>query len=391
MAEAREFDMIIYGATGFTGRLVAEYMAGTHPQRAGKWAMAGRSAEKLAAVRDEMGLPGDTPMVVANADDPESLKAMAERAKVICTTVGPYTLYGEPLVAACVEAGTDYVDLSGEPLFMRDMIEKYDTRAKETGARIVHSCGFDSIPFDLGVAFVQEAAKDKFGAPAPHVRGRVRKMQGTFSGGTAASGRATMAAVQKNPALLAQLTSPFCLTPGFTGADQPQMSKPVQDPDGMWAAPFFMAVINTKNVHRSNVLNGLPYGEGFQYDEMIATGPGEAGEAAAKAVVSAPDPMASDGGPKPGEGPSKAEREAGHYDVLFTADMGDGRAVKAGVTGDKDPGYGSTSKILAESALFLADGHATVGGGVFTPGAAFGTALVPALVERAGMTFTVEA
>jgi len=169
------------------------------------------------------------------------------------------------------------------------------------------------------------------------------------------------------------------------------MSKPVEDPDGTWAAPFFMAVINTKNVHRSNLLRGLPYGEGFQYDEMIATGPGEAGKAAAEAIAGA-DPMSSSGGgPKTGEGPSKAEREAGHYDVLFIAEMGDGRTVKAGVTGDRDPGYGSTSKIIAEAALFLADGHTCVEGGVYTPAAAFGTALVAPLVERAGMTFQVEA
>lgn len=389
MAEAREFDMIIYGATGFTGRLVAEYMAASHPSRAGQWAMAGRSADKLAAVRDEMGLPGDTPMVVADASDRESLKAMAARAKVICTTVGPYTLYGEPLVAACVEVGTDYVDLSGEPLWMRQMIETYDDHAKQTGARIVHSCGFDSIPFDLGVAFAQEAAKSELGDYAPRVRGRVRKMEGTFSGGTAASGRATMAKVQENPALLAHLVSPFGLTPGFEGAEQPQMSQPIEDPDGTWAAPFFMAVINTKNVQRSNVLQGLPYGEGFQYDEMISTGPGEAGKAAAEAIAGV-DPMGGSGGPKPGEGPSKEEREAGHYDVLFVAEMADGRSIKAGVTGDKDPGYGSTSKIIAEAALHLADGKSSVGGGVMTPGAAFGTALVPALIEHAGMTFTVE-
>jgi len=209
MSGDREFDIIIYGATGFTGRLVAEYMHSAHPGRAGRWAMAGRSADKLAAVRDEMGLPGDTPLVVANADHPESLRAMAGRARVICTTVGPYTLYGAPLVAACVGAGTDYVDLAGEPLWMREMIETHGAHARETGARIVHSCGFDSIPFDLGVAFVQEAARSAFGTYAPRVRGRVRAMEGTFSGGTAASGRATMAKVQENPALLAPLTAGF--------------------------------------------------------------------------------------------------------------------------------------------------------------------------------------
>lgn len=391
MTTPREFDMIIYGATGFTGRLVAEYMHASHPGRAGIWAMAGRSADKLAAVRDEMGLPADTPLVVADADDPASLEAMAARAKVICTTVGPYTLHGEPLVAACVEAGTDYVDLSGEPLWMRDMIEKYDAAAKESGARIVHSCGFDSIPFDLGVAFAQEAAKAEFGAYAPRVKGRVRKMEGTFSGGTAASGRATMAQVQKDPSLLAHLTSSFGLTPGFEGAAQPKMNVATQD-DALdsWIAPFFMAVINTKNVHRSNVLRGLPYGEGFQYDEMMITGPGEAGKAAAEAIANAPPLGAGEGGPKPGEGPSMAEREAGHYDLLFIAEMEDGRRVKASVTGDKDPGYGSTSKMIAEAALFLADGHTCVEGGVYTPAAAFGTALVEPLTARAGLMFTVE-
>ncbi|MEM7768265.1 MAG: saccharopine dehydrogenase NADP-binding domain-containing protein [Pseudomonadota bacterium] len=390
MSEQKPFDIIIYGATGYTGRLVAEYMHTAHPGRAGRWAMAGRSADKLAAVRDEMGLPADTPLVVADASDPASLKAMADSAKVICTTVGPYTLYGEPLVAACVAAGTDYVDLCGEVLWMRQMIETHGERASETGARIVFSCGFDSIPFDLGVAFAQEATKAKTGQFAQRVRGRVRKMQGTFSGGTAASGKATMAMVQKDPSLMPALISPFGLTPGFEGGAQPKMNVPMEDDTiGAWVAPFFMAVINTKNVHRSNALLGHPYGTDFQYDEMIVTGPGEAGKAAAEAIASA-DPMGASGGPKPGEGPTKEEREAGHYDVLFVAETADGTRVHAGVTGDKDPGYGSTSKILAEAALYLADGHCEAAGGLHTPGSAFGTGLVAPLTERAGMTFQIE-
>jgi len=390
MAETSEFDVIIYGATGYTGRLVAEYMHEAHPELAGRWAMAGRIADKLAAVRDELGLPADTPLVVADADAPETLAAMAERTKVVCTTVGPYTLYGEPLVKACVEAGTDYVDLCGEVLWMRRMIEAHGDRARETGARIVFSCGFDSIPFDLGVAFVQEAARAETGQYAPRVSGRVRKMQGTFSGGTAASGRATMETLQKDPSLMATLISPFGLTPGFEGEAQPKMSAPMEDTRlGAWVAPFFMAVINTKNVHRSNALLGHPYGTGFQYDEMLLTGPGEDGKAAAEAIA-ASDPMAASGGPKPGEGPSRAEREAGHYDILFLAEMADGRLIRAGVTGDRDPGYGSTSKILAEAALFLAGGHCDATGGIHTPGSAFGTSLIPALTGRAGMTFEVE-
>ena len=222
-----DFDVIVYGASGFTGRLVAEYLNATHPDR--KWAMAGRSEEKLAAVRDEMGLPGDTPLVAADASDPASIKAMVERAKVVITTVGPYLAYGEPLVAACAEAGTDYVDLCGEPPFMWKMIDKHQERAKETGARIVFSCGFDSVPSDMGVWKLQEEAKMRFGAPLTNVKGRVRGMNGTFSGGTAASLRLTMAEAKQDPGVFQKLVSGFALTEGWTGADQPTGHKPYLD------------------------------------------------------------------------------------------------------------------------------------------------------------------
>lgn len=232
MATGREFDVIVYGSTGYTGRLVAEYLAKTYGVGGDvKWAMAGRSADKLAAVRDEIGAPADTPFVVADANDPASLKAMADRAGCICTTVGPYQLYGEALVSACAEAGTDYVDLCGEPAWMHQMIDKYESAAQASGARIVFSCGFDSIPFDLGVWFTQEAAKERFGAPVPRIKGRVRKMQGTFSGGTAASFKATMASVGKDPSILGLLQNPFSLTMGFQGPEQPHGMAPIEDAD----------------------------------------------------------------------------------------------------------------------------------------------------------------
>ncbi|HEY0651063.1 saccharopine dehydrogenase family protein, partial [Phenylobacterium sp.] len=217
-----EFDLIVYGATGYTGRLVAEHLA----QRYGvggevKWAMAGRSQAKLEQVRDEIGAPKNTPLVVADAADPAQLEAMVKRAKAIITTVGPYQLYGSELVAACAKAGTDCLDLSGEPNWMRRMIDAHDAEAKASGARILHSCGFDSIPFELGVWFCQETAKAKLGGPVPRVKGRVRNMRGGLSGGTAASGAATMAAIQKDPSLLAIMMSPFGLTPGFEGPAQP--------------------------------------------------------------------------------------------------------------------------------------------------------------------------
>jgi short subunit dehydrogenase-like uncharacterized protein len=378
-----EFDLIVYGASGYTGRLVAEHLA----KRYGvggevKWAMAGRSAAKLADVRDEIAAPAETPLVVADASDPASLKAMVGRAKAIITTVGPYQLYGSELVAACAAAGTDYLDLCGEPNWMRQMIEAHEAQAKASGARILFSCGFDSIPFELGVFFCEETAKAKLGGPVPRVKGRVRAIQGGLSGGTAASGAATMAAIQKDPSLLAVMMSPFGLTPGFEGPPQPPGNAPGEDPDVGPVAPFMMAVINTKNVHRSNLLMGHPYGKDFVYDEMTVGGP--SGPATFTDIGSLPG-----GGPKPGEGPTKAEREAGYYDLLFIGVGPDGRQVRVSVKGDKDPGYGSTSKMLAETAICLVRAP-DVPGGVWTPGAALQGRLVERLQANAGLTFSVE-
>ncbi|MEL6259012.1 MAG: saccharopine dehydrogenase NADP-binding domain-containing protein, partial [Pseudomonadota bacterium] len=330
MNPAAEYDVVIYGATGFTGRLVVEYMADRYPAGSGvSWAMAGRSADKLAAIRDEMGAPVDTPLLVADAADPASLEAMAKNAKCILTTVGPYTLYGEPLVAACASAGADYVDLSGEVLWMKDMIEAHSDAAKASGARIVHSCGFDSIPFDLGVQHLQEEAINRFGKPLPRVRGRMRQMQGTFSGGTAASGAATMAAVQKDPSLFAALTNPFSLAGGFKGPDQPPGNQILEE-DGVWLSPFVMAPINTKNIHRSNALLGHPYGEDFVYDEMMVGGPGEQGKATAEAIAGMmAGGLGGKNAPKPGEGPSKDEREAGFYDYVAIGTAPNGESLSA--------------------------------------------------------------
>jgi len=392
MNPAAEFDLIVYGASGFTGRLVAEYLAGRYGVGGSvSWAMAGRSADKLAAVRDEIGAPKETPLVVADADDPASLGAMVGRAKAIVTTVGPYQLYGTPLVAACAKAGTDYLDLCGEPGWMRQMIDPHAPEARASGARILLSCGFDSIPFEAGVRFLQEEAVRRFGAPLPRVKGRVRGMKGGFSGGTAASLKATMAAALKDPGLIELLKSPFALTPGFEGPAQPHGLAPEYDEQlGSWLAPFIMATINTKNVHRSNALQGHAYGADFVYDEMMMTGPGEGGEAMAKAMANPNAAMGGSGGPKPGEGPSKEERESGFYDVLFVGTAADGRVLKASVKGDKDPGYGSTSKMLAETGIALVQDAPEVRGGVWVPAAALGDRLVKRLQANAGLTFAIE-
>ncbi|MHA6719816.1 saccharopine dehydrogenase family protein [Sphingomonas sp. RS6] len=383
-----EFDLIVYGATGFTGRLVADYVAATYPDLA--WAMAGRSLTRLQQVRDEIGAPADTPLLMADAADPAALEALVARARVVITTVGPYQLHGEALLAACAKTGTAYVDLCGEPAWMRQMIDKYEGTAKASGARIVFSCGFDSIPFDLGVHAVQQEAIRRFGKPAPRVKCRIRAMKGTMSGGTFASGKATMAAAAKDPSIMKLMIDPFALAPGFEGPHQPNGMVPHHDEAvDAWVAPFMMAVINTKNVHRTNFLGDFPYGRDFRYDEMmVVPGLGEIGKAAAEALAKL-NPMAADKGPAPGEGPSKEERESGHYDILFIAEATDGQSVRLSVKGDRDPGYGSTSKMIAESALCLVRDVAG-DGGIWTAGALMPGELRKRLEAHAGLTFTVE-
>jgi len=390
MSDTREFGIIVYGATGYTGRLVCEYLNRQYGVNGDvKWAMAGRSQSKLNEVRDQLGISGNVPQLVADASNSDSINAMVRRADVVLTTVGPYQLYGSDLVRACAEAGTDYVDLCGEPAWMHEMIAAHGDAAKASGARIVFSCGFDSIPFDLGVYFLQQAAKDKLGTAVTRVKGRVRAMKGTFSGGTLASFKATMAAASKDPKMVQVLMNPFALTADFSGPEQPSGLAPVYEQDlGSWSAPFVMATINTKNIHRSNFLLGHPYGDNFVYDEMLLTGPGEQGEAMAKAV--AEDKSMANNPTQPGEGPTKEERETGHYDVLFVGSNDSGGSISVGVTGDKDPGYGSTSKMIAESAVCLLQNPSAASGGIWTPAAAMGSLLIERLQANAGLTFELE-
>ncbi|WP_353180114.1 saccharopine dehydrogenase family protein [Delftia acidovorans] len=387
----KPFDLVVHGATGFTGRLVVEYLLRRYPAGSGlRWAMGGRNAAKLAAVRDELGAPADTPLVVTDTGNPASLQALMEQTRLVLTTVGPYQLYGNELVAACASAGVDYVDLCGEPAWMRQMIDAHEAAAKASGARIVFSCGFDSIPFDLGVFMLQREMQARFGQPAQRVRGRVRKMKGTFSGGTAASLKATMAAAAAQPGVLELLRNPFSLTPGFEGPRQPSGSKPMVDEVlGLWVAPFVMAAINTRNVHRSNFLLGHAYGADFVYDEMMITGAGEKGEALANAVA-ADKSLGADDGPKPGEGPSREERESGFYDVLFIGTDTAGHGLRVGVKGDRDPGYGSTSKMITEAAVCLLQDAPDTPGGIWTTAPAMGNALIARLKANAGLSFTVE-
>ena len=385
----REFDLVVFGASGYTGKLVAEYIQNEYGgDQSLKWALAGRNKDKLAGIKEDLNLESDLTILKVDSNDQESLDAMTSAAKCILTTVGPYQLYGSNLVESCAKNGTDYVDLTGEPGWMYEMINEHKETAKKSGSRIVFSCGFDSIPFDLGVYFVQQAVRDKFGKPAQHVRGRVKAMNGEFSGGTIASLGATMATLKEKPELIKVLANPFSLTEGFEGPTQLDDSKVLLDEKlNMWVAPFVMAPINTKNIHRSNALLGHEYGEDFCYDEMMIAGEGEEGKQIADAMTSA-NPMGGEDVPQPGEGPSQESREQGNYDVQFFADVDEG-CIEARVTGDMDPGYGSTSKMITESAMCLIHDCNDLSGGIYTPAPAMGNKLIKRLIEKAGLTFDI--
>ena len=388
MSNLNKYDFVIYGATGFTGKLVVEYAINQYASNNEiSWAIAGRNNEKLEHVQEKYNLPSNIGKIVVDSNDQNSIDEMVSQTKCVLTTVGPYQLYGEKIVKTCISTGTDYVDLCGEPGFMHKIISECSAEAKETGARIVFSCGFDSIPFDLGVLFVQEEVMAKLNKYASSVRGRVRAMNGEFSGGTAASMKATMAALQSNPELINILVNPHALCDGMQGVKQDDDSKPVYDEElDTWVAPFFMAPINTKNIHRSNKLMNHIYGENFKYNEMWIQGPGEEGKAAAE-FISTMNPLGD--APEPGDGPSRESRENGNYDVLFCADV-DGETIKASVSGDLDPGYGSTSKMITESAVCLVKDCENLAGGIYTPAASMGKKLIKRLESSAGLTFKLE-
>jgi len=382
MTDTRDFDIVVFGATGFTGQLICEYLHQSYGDKDGfRWAMAGRNLAKLEQIQQDLGIDGSVALVVADSDDKESIDQLASRTRVLLSAAGPYQQYGSSVVESCARLGTDYVDLNGEPLWMKEMIAAHDEAAKASGARIVFSCGFDSLPSDLGVHLLQQVASAKFGAPLARVKCRVKAMQGSASGGTVASFKGTMAQVKADPALFADLANPFALTPGFTGPEQPLGNEVLHEEDlNTWSGPFIMASINTKNVHRSNQLLGHAYGSELVYDEMIMLGE-------TKPEAAGGD-LGLDMTLKPGEGPSKEEREAGFYDILYIGsnDAGEGATVQ--VFGDRDPGYGSTSKMIAEAAICLSQTPKGQGG-CLTAAPVMGDALRTRLHEHAGVTFTV--
>lgn len=408
MNQAREFDLILMGATGFTGRLVAEHLLARHGAGGDlKWALAGRNPDKLAEVRDGLGAAAGTlPLIQADSHDRASLDALAARTRVVLTTVGPYAIHGKELVAACAEAGTDYCDLTGEVPFMHAVIGAHETAAKRSGARIVHCCGFDSIPSDLGVWFLQQAAIERFGAPLTRVRLRVKAAKGGLSGGTFASMLNIVETARANPDIAKVLKNPYALCPAGSRPDarQPYVNGPTYDPVlESWAAPFIMAAINTRVVHRANALQNYAYGRDFRYDEAVLTGTGIGGRLKATALAAGMGGFAlaaslSPGRavlkrflPEPGQGPSKAQREAGFFNIVVAGETADGQRLRARVRGDRDPGYGATSRMIGETAVLLGEtAHETTPGGFWTPATALGQALVQRLAEHAGVTFAIE-
>ncbi len=390
MRNNRDIGIVVYGATGYTGRLVADYMNRQYGvDNEVSWAMAGRNLDKLMSIRDDLGIDPKIKLIAADMRDEASVKAMVGRTSAILTTVGPYQLYGSELVAACAAAGTDYLDLCGEPAWMQKMIDEHSLTAQSSGARIIFSCGFDSIPFDLGVFFLQQTAIARMAKTVSRVKGRVRQMKGSFSGGTLASFNATMAAATKDTQIIEALKDPFALTGRFRGVRQPKGNIPFFDKTiQSWVAPFIMASINTKNIHRSNLLLSHQYGENFVYDEMLVTGPGDDGEALANAVAKSNG--LGDAKLLPGEGPSATERAEGGFDILMVGESDDGREVRIGVTGDCDPGYCSTSKMFAEAGVCLLRNPDIADGGVWTPAPVFGSQLIRRLRKNAGLTFEDE-
>jgi short subunit dehydrogenase-like uncharacterized protein len=406
MADPR-YDIVLFGATSFVGKLLAHYLFtayGTDGEIS--WAIAGRSKAKLAMLQSELGKgAANLDLLVVDASDEGTLLQICQSTRVMVSTVGPYALHGEPLIRACAESGADYCDLTGEVQWISKMITLYEAKARASGARIVHCCGFDSIPSDLGVFFLQAQAKTLLGRYCHRVKMRVCRMKGEFSGGTVASLMNVVKEASKDPQLRKELTNPYSICPpdhNFS-ARQQTVSSPRRDRDfKCWIAPFVMAAVNSRVVHRSNALSGAVYGNQFLYDEAMMMGTGLAGFARASTLSAAmagfmtaaaipPSRWALERFimPKPGDGPSEQAQQAGFFDIRFFGETEDGKSIFTKVTGDRDPGYGSTAKMLGQAAICLARDipQTEKSGGFWTPSTVLGQRLLERLQAHAGITF----
>lgn len=409
--EKRPYAVILYGATSFVGQITAhyltEFLSNTKDKEGADvtWAIAGRDEAKLNELQSKLGSTVD--IILANSDDADSLDEMTKQTQVIISTVGPYLKYGEPLIKSCTTHGTDYVDLTGEAIFIKDMMDKYQDAAKQSGTRIVNSCGFDSIPSDLGVYFTQTQAEKKFGRACDVIHMRVKAAKGGLSGGTIASMATIFEEVGKDKSRRKQVANPYLLNDDKDAPNvrQANVSKPEYDSEHKrWLAPFVMASINTRIVHRTNQLLGYEYGRDFKYDEAMwmqdgvkgqlssyAMSAGLFGFATAMMVKPSRELLAKHVLPKSGSGPSAEEQANGYFDIRLFGETANKDTINTKVTGDKDPGYGSTSRMLAQAALCLAQdiSKEEVGGGFWTPASAMGNDLLTRLEEHAGLSFEV--
>jgi short subunit dehydrogenase-like uncharacterized protein len=395
----QQFDFILYGATSFVGQIMVEYLAG-YTSEEYTWAMAGRSERKLQELKQRLNL-NEVPCFVADATDETALKALCEKTKAVVSTVGPYALFGETLVKVCAQSGTDYCDLTGEPQWIKQMLGKYEADAKSSGARILHSAGFDSIPSDLGVYKLQQAVIEQTSAPAKHIKMRVRKVKGAASGGTIASILNVFKEVKENPQLRKVLINPYVLCPDGHPFKQRQKNHKGAEHDktlGVWTMPFVMASINERIVHRSNALLGNQYGEDFLYDEAMTAKSGLQAWTftlglGAFMLAASLSPLrkllANYVLAKPGEGPTPKQQLDGMFDMRFYTDMPSGNKLVVKVEGDRDPGYGSTAKMLAQAVLCLSKDIPDLNGGFWTPASALNRPLIGRLAKHAGVTIEV--
>ena len=412
MGRNREFDIIVWGATGFVGRLAAQQLAARSRNETNvRWAIGGRDQAKLERVRTGLG-PGaaDIPIITGDSHDAASMEALAERTSVVCSCVGPYAKYGSDLVAACARSGTHYCDLAAEAHWIRLMIDTHAAEAERTGARLVHACGMDSIPSDLGVAVLQQAARERFGGPCSHVRMRVMELSGGFSGGTAAAMLHGFEAGRDDPTIRQGMIEPYFLCPEGQrdGPERPGklMSVTVEYDEDLkaWTKPFFMGPMNTKIVRRTNAVLDYPYGKDFRYEEATLVGDGWSGRLKAHAealgfgafgmAVAIPPTrrlLKRYVLPAPGEGPSQETVEGGHWEIILVGKHDEGGVIKTRVAGVGDPSSMSSSRMLIESALCLLrdEDQITVGGGSWTPESALGEPLLARLTSHAGLTFEV--
>ena len=406
----RAHDLVVFGATSFVGQILARYLYDEFGLRGRpRWAIAGRSKSKLEELRRSLGKgAAKLPMIVADASDEAALREMCAGTRVVASTVGPYALYGEPLIKACVEAGTDYCDLTGEPQWIRRMLQKYESAARKSGARIVHCCGFDSIPSDLGVHFLQREARERFGQPCSRVKMRVKAMSGGFSGGTVASAMNAFKEAAADPKLRKELADPYSLCPKGhrSKARQPNVKFAEYDADfQQWVAPFVMGAINVadrppdERAHRRRLRSRLPLRRG-RARRPRPQGPRDrdrhcrgAGRLRARRLDRprcAPRSSASSC-PRPAPAPAPGRRRRASTTCASLARRRDGRTIRAKVTGKGDPGYGSTSKILGQAAAMLALDvpRSRVAGGFWTPATIFGDELIDRLTKHAGLRFEV--